>query len=258
MYKRISHNIVEEHFEHPAVLPAGIGMPYGGLDAMACMTATSMANIVHPHTGTGTSVIRAEQAAILYDNKMQFRMDARTAWGKWVWSLLNYSISLNGNLAGTDQVKGRMHKNAAALGDSIIPFYGPSAGRSLTSALIAIDDIGMHYVEALKAKAPQAEIDKIIKTWEPYVADIAKVLNELNPNYWPQETVADIFANVVKGWQDELTARATNDLVADEIAIDFLNNLVITGVPPSAANSYRSLADVFSWGIIAQFPDMFV
>ena len=233
MYKKISHNIIEEHYGHPSVLPSGIG--------------------------NHTPPLKAGQlpSYVMNENTMQFRIDARSAWAKWVWSLLNYSISLNGNLPGTDQVKGRMHKNAAALGDFLIPYYGLSASRAVTTALIAIDDIGMHYVEALKAKASAEEIARIVASWEPYVKDIAKLFNELNPGYWPESTIYDMFSNLVQGWQDELTARAKGDLIADEIAIDYINKLVVTGVPDHASNGFSSLADSFSRGIIAQFPDMF-
>ena len=234
MYKKISHNIVEEHFDHPATLPVGMCEP------------------VPPPPKAGQL-----PSYVMNEGTMQFRMDARSAWAKWVWSLMNYSISLNGNLPGTDQVKGRMHKNAVALGDFMIPYYGLSAARAVTTALIAIDDIGMHYVEAMKAKASAAELAKIADSWKPYVADLAKLFNELNPNNWPETTVADMFGGVVQGWQDELTARAKGDLIADEIAIDYLNKLVVTGVPDHAIGSFASLADTFSRGIIAQFPNIF-
>lgn len=235
MYKKISHNIVEEHFEHPSILPVG----------MNAITSSKP-----PKVGQLPSYVMNERT-------MQFRMDSRTAWARWVWSLLNYSISLNGNLPGTDQVKGRMHKNAIALGDFLIPYYGLSAARAVTTALIAIDDIGMHYVEALKTKASAADVAKIVESWKPYVSNLAKLFNELNPNNWPESTVSDIFIGIVQGWQDQLTARAKGDLVADEIAIDYLNKLVVTGVPDHSSETFSSLADLFSRGIIAQNPDRF-
>lgn len=239
MYKKVSHNIVEEHFEHPATLPAGM------LSNPALMPIPKQA--------------RAGQLPlyVMNEDTMQFRMDARSAWAKWVWSLLNYSISLNGKLPGTDQVKGRMHKNAVALGDFMIPYYSLTAARVATTALIAIDDIGMHYVEALKDKVSDAELTKIVNSWKPYVADIAKLFNELNPNNWPEKTIADIFGGIVQGWQDQLTARAKGNIVDDEIAIDYLNKLVVNGVHDHNPGGFSSLADTFSRGIIAQFPDMF-
>lgn len=228
MYKKITHEIVEEHFAKPMQAPM----------------------IEITNNGPLPSYVMTEAT-------MLFRMDARSAWAKWVWSLLNYSISLNGNLPGTDQVKGRMHKNAVALGDFLIPYYGLTASRAITSALIAIDDIGMHYVEVLKAKAPQSEIDKVIASWTPYISDLAELMNELNPGQWPKSLISDILTNLIQAWQDELTARAKGDLIADEIAIDYINKLVVTGVPDHTKAGFSSLADVFSRGIIAQFPSMF-
>lgn len=240
MYKKISHNIVEEHFDHPAIMPAHV--INGGTRPQMYMPLKA-----------GDPLPQY----VMNETTMQFRMDARTAWSKWAYSLMNYAVSLNGNLPGTDQVKGRMHKNAVALGDFLIPYYGPTAARAVATALIAIDDIGMHYVEAIKAKRPQAEIDAIVKSWEPYIADLAKLLNELNPDNWPTSTISDMLSSIVVAWQDQLKARASGDIIADEIAIDTLGKLVVTGVPDHGAYGFSSLADTFSRGIIAQFPASF-
>ena len=238
MYKKIIHNIVEEHYDHPAALPVEM------------RRAKAMRPLNQSKTGQLPSYVMNEDT-------MQFRMDARTAWAKWAWSLINYSISLNGNLPGTDQVKGRMHKNAVALGDFLIPYYGLTAARAMTTALIAIDDIGMHYVEALKAGASKEELAVIVETWKPYISDISRLLNELNPNQWPESTVSDIFSGVVQAWQDQLIARAEGNIIAEGIAIDRLDKLVVTGVPNHVTPGFSSLADVFSRGIIAQFPELF-
>ena len=248
MYKRITHEIVEEHFDHPAVLPTQL-IASANLMYMPSPTVTT-GNV---HIGLGDRLPQY----VMTEATMQFRMDARSAWAKWCWSLLNYSISLNGDLQGTDQVKARMHKNAMALGDFLVPYYGLTAGRELSSALIAIDDIGMKYVEALKDKKSDTELAIIAKLWDLYVTDLAKLLNELNPNNWPEPLVADILTNLVKAWQDQLTARAKKDIAADENAIDTINKIVVTGMPDHNKNGYASLADVFSRGIIAQFPTMF-
>jgi hypothetical protein len=254
MYKKITHHIVEEHFDHPATLPNGmLSMPNG-------TTAPSAPNNVMAPT-EGAVMFTATSGAlpqyVMNEQTMLFRMDARTAWTKWAFSLMNYAVSLNGDLPGTDQVKGRVHKSAVALGEFIIPYYGLTTANALSTALIAINDIGMHYVEAMKAKKTSEELAKIADTWKPYVADIAKLLNEVNPNNWPKGLLEDIFANLVSAWQDQLTARAKGDIVADEIAIDRINKLISTGLPDHVKHGFSSLADIFSRGIIAQFPAMF-
>lgn len=243
MYKKITHAIVEEHFNHPAVLPKQLG---------------NFGMLAKPHDSRALkSMSDALPIYVMNDSTMKFMMDARSAWTKWVWSLLNYSISLNGNLPGTEQVKGRMHKNAVALGDFLVPYYGLTASRAVVSALLALDDIGLQYVEAIKGKKSEEEITKIVDSWKPYVAELAKLFNELNPNNWPELLILDIFTNIVKAWQDQLTARARGDLIADEVAIDYIDKLVVTGIPDHSSNGFSSLADIFSRGIVAQFPSLF-
>jgi len=252
MYKKITHNIVEEHFDHPMATAIKKAVDVDtkkkikpGMDDM---------DNYYDDTDGSLGIHDPLPWNVYNDNTMLFRMDSRTAWMKWAFALLNYSISLNGDLPGTDAVKARLNKNAIALGDFLVPYYGLTAGQLLATHLIALNDIGMHYVNALKNDAP---VDDIVKSWEPLVADIAKLFNELNPSNWPESLISDMFTNLVKGWQMQLTARATGDTVGDELAIDYMNKLVITGIPDHQKNGYSSIADTFSRGIIAQFPQQF-
>lgn len=244
MYKKITHNILEEHFDHPtaAVIEnsQGSGLARGNYGTVDPMRPLGL------HDPLPLNVYN--------DDTMLFRMDSRTAWMKWAFALLNFSISLNGNLPGTEAVKARLNKNAIVLGDFLVPYYGLTAGQLLATRLIAINDTGMEYVTALKNNQPT---DIIVTSWEPLVADIASLFNELNPNNWPQSLILDMFSNVVRIWQTQLNARASGDIVADELAIDYMNKLVITGVPDHNKAGYTSIADTFSRGIIAQFPYQF-
>jgi hypothetical protein len=237
MYTKISHNIVEEH--------------YAPL-AEAEIPNSTNAKATY-YTNGSLSIGDELPQYVLNENTMVFRMNCRSAWQKWAYSLMNYAVSLNGNLPGTDQVKGRMHKNSIAIGDMLIPYYGPTSGRLVGTSLIAIDDIGMHYVQALK-KGESTE--EIVSSWGPFVDDFAGVLNELNPSNWPTSLIRDIMLSLVQAWQDQLTARANGDFTADEIAIDTISKLIITGIPDHG-KGFDSLADIFSRGIIAQFPSMF-
>lgn len=245
MYKKITHNIVEEHFDHPATLPNGM---------LTAMNGTPMQASQPPIQTNFTAISGELPQYVMNDVTMLFRMDARTAWGKWVWSLLNYSISLNGDLPGTDQVKARLTKNAVALGEYIIPYYGLTSGNLLSTALINIGDVGVQYVEAFKAGKDTKEIEA---KWPELIDKIATILNELNPNNWSKAILVDIFTNLVRSWTEQLQARAKKDVVADEIAIDYINKLVITGLPDHIKHGFSSLADIFSRGIISQFADMF-
>jgi hypothetical protein len=193
-------------------------------------------------------------ASTYNEETMLFRMSARSAWGKWAWSLLNYSISLNGNLPNTEQVKSRLQKNAIELGEILSPYYGLTVANVFSTALLSIGNVGVEYVEAAKDGRDTAQIEA---KWDALIDDLSSILFTLNPKNWPKELLDDIFTNLTYAWVDQLKARAASDIVADEIAIDYINKLVITGLGKGSSNMYKSLADIFSRGIIAQFPNMF-
>jgi hypothetical protein len=239
MYKKITHNITEEHFAHPAIIPNHV---------------TDKKIVTMGQLPMGQLPMGQLPAYVMNDVTMLMRMDARSAWGKWAWSLFNYAISLNGNLPGTPQVKARLNKNAALLGEFIIPYYGLTAGRLLSTGLMAIGDVGVEYINAIKEGQPT---EAIIAEWEPLIDSLVTVMNQLNPAAWPKTLLSDIMHDVVKTWIELLRARAVMDLVADEIAIDHLDKIVITGLPDHIKHGFSSLADIFSGGIIAQFPQMF-
>lgn len=188
------------------------------------------------------------------EETMLFRMAARSAWGKWAWSLINYSVSLNGNLPNSEQVKNRFQKNAIQLGEILSPYYGLTVANVFSTALISISSVGIEYVEAARDGRDTTQIEK---KWDTLIEDVADIMFTINPKNWPKELLTDIFTNLTYAWVDQLKARAANDIVADEIAIDYINKLVITGLATGSNNSYKSLADIFSRGIIAQFPTMF-
>lgn len=250
MYKVVSHEIKEEHFSHPALIAPNMSRSN---EENGSMYNTVSNGSVLANGSFGISDPLPWQ--VYNEQTMLFRMDARTAWSKWAYSMLNYSISLNGNLEGTDQVKGRVHKNAIVLGDYLVPYYGLTAGNLFATSLIAINDVGMHYVNAVKDQQPT---EAIVLEWTPHVNTIAKLMNSLNPNNWPEPLIQDQFSNLVRAWQDQLTARAKRDIIADEIAIEAINKIAVTGIPDHTRGGYSSIADTYSRGIIAQFPGDFV
>lgn len=246
MYKRISHEIVEEHFDHPAVLPTQL---------------TAGANLMYmprPTIGTtnGSLAIGDDLPQyVMTESTMLFRMDSRTLWSKYAWGLLNFGISLNNNIPGTDATEARVITNASNIGEIATPYYGVTAGIKIADLLASIAQIG---IDAFKAIRAGERITTIVLLWDPVIDELVDYLNELNPNNWPKELMKDYFNNLVKFWVDEAVARKANDILAAEQAIDRINRLVIIGTANSTpTHKASSLADVFSRGIVAQFPTLF-
>lgn len=262
MYKKITHNITEEHYAHPlaAELKKSVEKKIVSQEPMPSPTPPakyyqSEEYYIVPDGSLGLEDKLPQY--VLNEETMLFRMDARTAFAKWAWGLVNYAIAIDNDVAFVDQVKSRFTKSAVTIGDLALPYYGVTAGTILSDALIGIGDVGIEYATALKEKARESELEAISDKWTPLITDTAKVLAELNPNNWPEKLLVDILTNLVGAWKDELVAKFTKDFTADEIAIDRINKLVVTGVPDHHSAGFSSLADVFSRGVIAQFPSMF-
>lgn len=240
MYKKIVHNITEEHFDHPLATEIKSRMSKGkeGMPSPEMLSP----NMPLPQF-------------VMNEDTMNFRMDSRSLWAKYAWGLLNYGISMNAGLPVMEQVEARMFKNARTLGDYITPYYGISAGTRFSDLLSSIGQVGIDVVKATKEKE---SIEKYMVMWQDQIEDLAEFMNELNPANWPKATITDYFTNMVKFWVDEIQARATNNIIADEAAIENLNKLMVMGVPNSIpTHKASSLSDVFSRGIIAQYPALF-
>jgi hypothetical protein len=187
--------------------------------------------------------------SVLTEKAMKFRMDSRTLWSRFGWGPLNYSIALNNNIDGLSETENRIYKHAQRIGDFVIPYYGEEIAKTLSSALVDFARIGVSVMNDLKAGKP---LDGTKERWDQSVENIATFLSTINPQYWPKEAVKSYFDALVNFWIDSIRARELKNFEADSIAIDGIEKLVTLG-----ANDTSSLADVFSAGIIAQFPEKF-
>lgn len=161
MYTTIKHHIVEEHFDHPATLPPDIKAKLASLGLL-----------------TGLGPTDELPLAVMNESTLVFRMDSRSAWAKFAWSLLNYSISMNAQLPGTPQVESRLLKSATALGDFVIPYYGITAGNELGDKLAAIAKVGAEVVDAVR---DERSLDSFQNIWATLIEELADFLHELNP-----------------------------------------------------------------------------
>lgn len=220
MYKTVTHNIVEEHYANPEMTSSS-GLPMYTMN----------------------------------EDTMMFRMDSRSLWAKFAWGLLNYGISMSANLPEKERVEARVSKNAQALGDFITPYYGMSAGVRLSGLLSAIGQVG---IDVVKATKEGEKLEKLKLMWVDQIDSLAKFLVDLNPGNWPETLTKDYFSNLVTFWVDEITARAAKNGIADEIAIDNINKLIVLGVRNSVpTHKTSSWSDIFSRGIVAQYPTLF-
>ena len=232
MYKKISHNIVEEHFEHPATLPKSM------LDNRVTASITDPLPSI-----------------VINERTLVFRMDSRTLWTKYALGLVNYAVSSVADLSTTPSVEQRLTKAATLIGDYFIPYYGIRAGSEIGIALTDIFENGVKVVESSKKKE---NIVPLQIKWAEQTKALAELLNKLNPSQYPVILLQEMLEALTKLWLDNIHARITNNVILNAESIDGINKLVITGISNHINKGYQSLADVLSRGVIAQYPLLFI
>jgi hypothetical protein len=227
MYKKISHEIVEEHFHD--TMPAEPKVKLSKLDPLP--------------------------AVVINERTLVFRMDSRTLWTRYSLGMINYSVSSFGDLGSTPSVEKNLSKAAATIGDFFIPYYGVRAGTKIGSLLTVIVINGTKVVEAIKNKRDTAAYEII---WNKQIDELAIYLNELNPGQYPVDLVTEQFASLANAWTTDFKARYNGDFVTDSITLDLILKIAVSGIPNHVNKGYSSIADILSRGVIAQYPLSFV
>jgi hypothetical protein len=169
MYKKITHDIVEEHYDHPAALPEHVRAQLGP-DVM--LPGAAVPGVLPPLP-----------VFVINERTLIFRMDSRTLWTRYALGMVNFSVSDFGNLSSTSKVEANLGRNAAAVGNYFVPYYGITAGTKIGTLLSAICKNGTKVVSAVKNRAQ--DLDLYREIWARENRNLAEYCNELNPNQYP-------------------------------------------------------------------------
>jgi len=233
MYKKITHDIVEEHFAAPVVPD----------------------HVIRAATSVVTPVTGELPALVINERTLVFRMDSRTLWTRFSLGMINFSVSDFGNLESTPSVEKNLKTAAAEIGNFFVPYYGIAAGTRVGNLLTAIAINGTKVVEALKNRRDVAAFETI---WAKQADELAQYLNELNPSQWPRDLLSEMVVTLTKFWLSDFRARYEKDFAADSISLDNIFKVAVSGIPNHTNRGYTSIADLISRGIIAQYPLSFV
>jgi hypothetical protein len=166
--------------------------------------------------------------------------------------MVNFSVSDFGNLSSTSKVEANLSRNASAVGNYFVPYYGITAGTKIGTLLSAICKNGTKVVSAIKNGS--RDLDVYREIWARENRNLAEYFNELNPNQYPEDLIAEMLISMTNFWIDDFVARKEDDFAADQIALDNVLKVAVIGIPDHANKGYSSLADILSRGIISQFP----
>lgn len=225
MYKKITHTIVEEHFDHP------------------------MAADVKSRVDSCSPSMPA--MAVNFSQAIKFRLDSRNYFSALQTKVRNLIIDLvEPKDETTTGVKlADVVDTINRLGSVASTYYGASAGNELIKLLKDFALAAADHVKILKAGGDAAAAK--IKCAEA-VGAIAKFLSTANPDFWPEAAVTKIFTE----YADALLSQATALIKKDAKAVLDAENLQHDIIMGNSMGTV-GLADIFATGIIRQFPDQF-
>lgn len=251
MYKKITHHIVEEHFDHPiaAELKAKI-------EKKAKATVDYMGRVLDPVTGkpaidprTGkfvyaeTNVSKPKSYMKSYDfSSDQIQKNSTHCWSQLAWIIRNLVVGITSGSAEVDSLKTKLVTDIDNITSIVSECYGVEAAAQFKTLLVAV-------ALALAAVIVQIKNDKDTTTEMKVLADAAKSLGdflETASSLWPSTAVVDILTQVANSYIMQAISRMKSEWSAADSAADGAYNILVV----KQDNGGSSFADIFSAGII--------
>ena len=221
MYKKITHNIVEEHYDHPL--------------AMEMKSTIEM-------TRTGPGIKSTVGLAGLSTGE-QFRTQATAMWTTLGWRLRNLIESIWHDGGEVGAINDQLSKDIKNIRNGVAPYFSDG---SLGNFEIGLQTLVTDLTNEIKAGKSGKDIRDLESKTTTAIANLAEYLESVNPKYWPKAAVVDIFTNLKNLYLDQVKFKLKRDWPAD---IDALNK---------AISALTRFADIFSSGIIKEFPGKFI
>ena len=208
-------------------------------------TLTASLLLAFAVTATPTADAQSGQGAVA--NKDAFHDAMRKLWEDhvvWTRQFIVSAATEAGNLADIGPTTDRLLANQADIGNALKPFYGEAAGNQVTALLRDHILTAAELVAAAKAGDADA-VKNASAAWYKNADDIATALNGLNPRHWPLAEMKAHMKDHLDLTLKEAVARLQGRYADDIAAYDEIHAQIL------------GMADMFSDGIIAQFPAKF-
>jgi hypothetical protein len=200
------------------------------------LLASGIAGCAHTHSAAGSLAVATTSAptSVFYQNQ-------RTVWSDQVVSTRQYvAAAFAGDRNARVELE-RVMRSQEAIGQTIKPYYGETAGDGLTTMLKVQVGIASQLIQAVKADSVEQK-ERLEKRLHENSNAIARFLAGLNPHWSPTE-LESLLNRYVDVSTLDMIARKGGRADGDERARD--GNL----------SEARQLADVIADGIVRQFPN---
>ena len=236
MYKKITHNITEEHFAHPL--------------------AAELKKKVEKLTPAPIVIKPTLKSTIMITPETQLHMDSHEFFNKIVWGIRNYIISELSGAPDVDFIKTHLLENIKDLGPILSKYYSKKIGDDAVQHLNAFAILVLELVTAAKAGK---DITKLTASAFGHLDNLANVISVANPVHWPEPVVKEFLHTYFTQVLDQVTQRIKKDWKADMMASAKAVNVLTSGpVSEGILKGMPDFANVFADGIVKQFPQVFI
>ncbi len=177
------------------------------------------------------------------DLRITLNQTMRKVWEEHVTWTRNVILCLVDDLPGTAQAESRLLQNQTDIGNVFKTYYGDDAGNHLTTILMAHINISFEVIKASKTKNTAA-LDEANKRWYANADELSAYLCKLN-HAWALIDMKMMMKEHLQITTDEAEQRLVKNYDGDVMAFDKINARILL------------MADMFSDGIVKQFPEKF-
>jgi len=238
MYKKITHNIIEEHWDNVCV-PAEPVNPMNG----------SSSNMVTSRRVTATWPITP--------NTWNYVTAIRNQFNQFNSLLRAYAISALTNSPDTTYTKNELLKVTDEFTTFFDPYYGSSSSMMLTTPLKNFVNEFVDYVDNVKAGR---DVTSIKASLMQKLQSFADTMTALSPQWWTSlgQTAMQYLTIYGTNVLDQVAFRKAGKWAEDIDAHNVASNIIANGpVYQSPFNGSPDFATILGNSIVRQFPEKF-
>jgi hypothetical protein len=251
MYKKITHHIVEEHFDHPIAteLKAKIerksktAVDYMGrvLDPITNQPA------IDPLTGkfiyANLNVGKPKAYMKSYDfSSSQIEKDSISYWSQLAWRIRSLVVSITSGSNDVDSLKTQLVIDIDNITSIVSKCYGKDAAAQFKTLLVGVALALADVLIKIKDDKDTTDTMKVLADATKSLGDFLETASTL----WPSTAVVDILTQVENSYIMQAIARMKKEWEAGDSAADEAYNILVV----KQDNGSLSFADIFSAGII--------
>jgi hypothetical protein len=266
MYKKITHHIVEEHFDHPIATELK-----AKIEKKSKATIDYMGRVIDPLTGKPAIDPRTGEFVYADTNiskaKLNSSKKSNTKPKSWIeiydyiplnliekrsinrWACLNNRIRnlvvsiTQGENTITDLLKSKITDDITKISELLVECYGEDAAKTfrklLTNVVLSLSEVLM----LVKADKDTTQAMTTLADANKALGDFTEAANSA----WPSKAVVDIFTQVENLYIMQAISRIKKEWAAEVDAADSAYNIMVVGQD----NGSPSFADIFSAGILS-------